>query len=174
MALPAERLDHLVTIGMQFDGAFSNFAALNCVPNLIPVGTSLARLIRPHGMAVLVVFGRFSPGEIAVEVARGRFSNAFRRLRRDAPASIGGRTFTIRYHGARDIHRAMSPWFRLVSRTAIGLFVPPSAAEPWISYRPRLLAVLEAADRLCARPLFCLGDHILFVFERRSDVGDPS
>ena len=169
IALPAERLDRLVESGMLFDGAFSNFAALNCVAELAPVGESLARLVRPGGKVALVLFGRFSPGEILVELARGRFRNAIRRFRRVAPAAIGGNSFTVRYHGSREIRRAMAPWFRPAGRTAIGLFVPPSSAEPWISRHPRLLASLEAADRLCARRLALLGDHILFVFQRRRD-----
>src|SRR5271170_101298 len=43
--LPAERIDELDEA--PFDGAFSNFAALNCVGDLAPVARGLARLVRP-------------------------------------------------------------------------------------------------------------------------------
>jgi ubiquinone/menaquinone biosynthesis C-methylase UbiE len=169
--MAAEHLDRLVARGEQFDGAFSNFAALNCVTDLAPVGRSLARLVRPGGYALLVVFGCFCPGEMIVEAARGRFRNMFRRMKRgDVPATLGGQSFTVRYHRRRDLTRALAPWFRPKGARAIGLFVPPSAAEPWISRHPSLLNLLEDGDRLAAGPLAALGDHVLYAFERVEDA----
>lgn len=171
-AVAAEHLDRLLDPAGRFDGAYSNFAALNCVSDLAPVGHGLAQLIRPGGSVLLVLFGRFCPGEMIVEAARGRFANMFRRLSRsDVPARLGGHTFTVRYHGRADIVRAMAPWFRLRRSTAVGLCVPPSAAEPWISRHPRLLSAMVAADRALARPLAFLGDHVLYHFTR---VEDPA
>jgi hypothetical protein len=60
----------------------------------------------------------------------------------------------------------LSPWFHLQCREGVGVFVPPSAAEPWISRYPGLLNVLETMDRLAARPLAMFGDHILYRFVR--------
>ena len=168
----AEHLDRMVACGERFDGAFSNFAALNCVADLAPVGRSLAQLVQPGGKVLLVVFGCCCPGEMIVEAVRGRFRNMFRRFARgDVPASLGGRSFTVRYHRRSDVSRALAPWFRPLDAKAIGLFVPPSAAEPWISRHPRLLAALEAMDGLVARPLAMFGDHVLYVFERNGDAG---
>ncbi|MDB5710378.1 MAG: class SAM-dependent methyltransferase [Sphingomonas bacterium] len=172
--LAAEQLDQLATRGENFDGAFSNFAALNCVIDLAPVGEALARLVEPGGKAVLVVFGCCCPGEMVVEGLRGRFGNMFRRRHRGAvPARLSGRHFTVRYHRRRDMVRALSPWFALVRTTGVGIFVPPSAAEPWISAHPRLLALLQRIDRIVAWPLWFFGDHILFAFERRPEVAAP-
>lgn len=165
-----EQLDHLADRGERFDGAFSNFAALNCVSDLAPMGRSLARLVRPGGHAALVVFGCCCPGEMIAEAARGRFGNMLRRASKgDVPARLGGRSFSVRYHRKAAIVAAMAPGFRYMGRTAIGLFVPPSSAEPWISRHPRLLARLEAADRIAANRLALFGDHILYRFERRHD-----
>ncbi|HYH78609.1 MAG TPA: class I SAM-dependent methyltransferase [Longimicrobium sp.] len=150
-----------------FDGAFSNFAALNCVGDLRPVARGLARLVRPGGAALLVLFGPLPPGEVVVEMLHGRFGSAFRRLARgEVPARLGGRHFNVRYHRPGDVARAMAPWFRPVARRGIGVFVPPSAAEPWISRHPRLVKALEAMDRAVSRPLALLGDHVLFHFQR--------
>lgn len=168
--LAAEHLDRLVDRGERFDGAFSNFAALNCVADLRPVGASLGRLVCPGGRALLVLFGAFCPAEMAVEAIRGRPRNMLRRLKRgNAPATLGGRRFPVRYHRRSDVAAALAPWFRLAGARAIGLAVPPSAAEPWISRHPRLIAALEAFDRLAARRLAFLGDHVLYSFERRTD-----
>jgi hypothetical protein len=98
---------------------------------------------------------------------RGRPANALRRFRRgDVPARLGGREFAIRYHRRCDLERMFAPWFRLKSRRGIGIFVPPSAAEPWISDRPWLLGILEKLDRMAAGALAPFGDHILYRFER--------
>jgi hypothetical protein len=55
-----------------------------------------------------------------------------------------------------------APWFALESLKGIGVFVPPSAAEPWISKHEKLLNALAALDRLFGRVLAPLGDHVLY------------
>jgi ubiquinone/menaquinone biosynthesis C-methylase UbiE len=150
-----------------FDGAFSNFAALNCVHDLEPFARGLAGLLHPGAPVLLVIFGRHCPGEWLVETLRGRAKNAFRRIAAgDQPARLGGREFTVRYHSRRDLERVMAPWFRPAGRLGVGVFVPPSAAEPWVSRHPRVLRALELLDRGLAGPLAGLGDHILYRFVR--------
>jgi ubiquinone/menaquinone biosynthesis C-methylase UbiE len=150
-----------------FDGAYSVFAGLNCVSDLQPFGRGIARLLRPGAPLMPVVFGTLCPGEMVVETLRGRRGNVFRRFKRgDVPARLNGREFAVRYHRKKDLERALEPWFRLKARQGIGVFVPPSAAEPWISRHPRLLGVLEALDRVASRPLAPFADHILYKFVR--------
>ena len=150
-----------------FDGAYSVFASLNCVSDLHSFGRGIARLLRPGVPFMLVVFGTCCPGEMVVETLRGRPMNAFRRFKRtEVPARLNGREFAVRYHRRKDLERVFGPWFRLEARQGIGVFVPPSAAEPWISRHPRLLGVLEALDRVGTRPLAPFADHILYRFVR--------
>jgi ubiquinone/menaquinone biosynthesis C-methylase UbiE len=164
----AEDLPQLASnIETPFDGAYSNFAGLNCVSDLGPFAQGLARLLRPGAPALLVIFGRVCPGEWLVETLRGRPKNAFRRIAAgDQPARLGGREFAVRYHSRRDLERVMAPWFRPAGRLGVGVFVPPSAAEPWVSSHPRLLRALEMLDSGLAGPLADLGDHILYRFVR--------
>jgi hypothetical protein len=68
------------------------------------------------------------------------------------------------------MERAFAPWFALEKRLGIGVTVPPSAAEPWISQQPRLLAAMEMLDRGLAGPLAMLGDHVLYQFRRTHEV----
>jgi SAM-dependent methyltransferase len=170
--VPAENLEvfaarHRTEGGLPFDGAFSNFAGLNCVEDLEPVARGLARLVRPGGAAVLVLFGTCCPGEILVESLRCHPRQALRRFKTSAaPARLGGEHFTVTYHRASAIARAMRPWFELTQKLGIGVFVPPSAAEPWISRHPALLKVLETFDRPASRYLAPLGDHVLYRFVR--------
>ena len=165
--LPEFAANHFGRGGTLFDATLSNFAPLNCVEDLAPVARGLAALVRPGGHAMLVLFGCHSPGEMITEALRGRLRQALRRLASGPrPARIGAANFTIVYHRGRAVKNAMAPWFRLQLRIGIGVFVPPSAAEPWISRHPRFLGMLEAVDRLVEWPLAGLGDHILYQFER--------
>ncbi len=125
---------HLSAGGALFDGAFSNFAPLNCVVDLEPVARGLARLLKPGAAAMLVLFGTFCPGEMVTEVLRGRPHLALRRLKRgEVPARLAKRDFHVVYHRRAALLRAFAPWFVLEKRLGIGVTVPPSAAEPWIS-----------------------------------------
>jgi ubiquinone/menaquinone biosynthesis C-methylase UbiE len=165
--LPIETLESLADNGETFDGAFSNFAALNCVTDLSAVARALARLLPRDARALLVLFGPLPPGEIVVQLARGRPRTALRRLAHGpVPARIGAHRFTVSYPTPRTVGRCFAPDFQLVRTRGIGVFVPPSAAEPTISRLPRVLATLEALDRVFAAPCAWLGDHILFDFRR--------
>ena len=158
---------YLAAGGEQFDGAFSNFAPLNCVADLGPVARGLGRLLKPGASAMLVLFGTFCPGEMIAEVLRGRPQQALRRYQHGGvPARLARHEFEVVYHRRAELQRAFAPGFVLEQRRGIGVAVPPSAAEPWISEHPRLLAAMEAFDRRFARPLAMLGDHILYQFRR--------
>ena len=150
-----------------FDGVFSNFAPLNCVVDLSPVARGLARLLKPGAPAMLVIFGTLCPGEMLTEVLHKRPGQALRRFKRGPfPARLAKREFQIVYHRRAALAQAFAPWFVLEKRIGIGVTVPPSAAEPWISRHPHLLGAMEAADRVLSRPLAFLGDHVLYQFRR--------
>lgn len=158
-----------------FDGVYSNFAALNCVPDLGPVARGLAVLLGPGAHALLVLFGPLPPGEILVQLLRGHPRAAFRRLRAGpVPARLGGVHFHVWYPGPRRVRRAFEPGFRAVSTHGVGILVPPSAAEPAISRHPRLVSLLERIDRLVERPLAALGDHVLLRLERTAEPAAPA
>lgn len=153
--------------GVRFDGVYSNFASLNCITDHTSVARGLARILRPGARALLVVFGPASPADVVVLLARGRFRAAFRRFsRRPAPARVAGETFRVTYPTPRAFAAAFAPWFALRRTTGIGVFVPPSSAEPWISRVPGFVAAAEALDRVAARPLALLADHVLLDFAR--------
>lgn len=162
-------LRHLSAGGALFDGAFSNFAPLNCVVDLEPVARGLARLLKPGAAAMLVLFGAFCPGEMVTEVLRGRPRQALRRLKRgEIPAQLAKRHFNVVYHRRAALLRAFAQWFVLEKRLGIGVTVPPSAAEPWISKHLRLLSFMEAMDCVVSRPMAIFGDHVLYQFRRNA------
>ncbi len=133
------------------------------------------QLVRPggkvaaRGVRTASARARWSPKPFAAAGAIACAGSA----RGDVAASLGGRPFTVRYHRRGDLERAMAPAFRLTcSEGDRPRSVPPSAGRNrWISRHPRLLAGARGdADRLAARRLAALGDHVLYAFERVEGV----
>src|SRR5207247_8069910 len=52
-------IEELRSLEDVFDGAISNFGALNCVADLGELSEALARLVRPQGKLALCVMSRF-------------------------------------------------------------------------------------------------------------------
>lgn len=149
-----------------FDGALSNFGALNCVSDLRGVAAGLAGLLRPGAAAILCVMGPLAPWEWAWYGRRGQWARALRRLRRGGTPWRG---LTIRYPRPGALRRAFEPWFALRRLAAVGALLPPSYAEEWARGRPALLwALARLEGRLgAAPPLPQLADHYLIELERR-------
>jgi ubiquinone/menaquinone biosynthesis C-methylase UbiE len=147
----------------RFDGAFSNFSGLNCVAELKPVAEALANLVRPRGRVLLCIWSRVCPAEVLWYLCHRQPAKAVRRLCRNSSARLGEQAIPVFYPSIREVRRCFEPWFRLIWRRAIGLFVPPSYFEPVIGKRHKLLDRLEALDRKCAQwPVFRdAGDHVL-------------
>jgi SAM-dependent methyltransferase len=162
--LDAGRL-HEADLG-SFDGAFSNFGALNCVPDLAAVPAGLSKHVRPGGRVVLCLLGRYVPWEWGWFLARGDRRSAFRRL---AEGGAEWRGLRVAYPPLRELRRLFAPGFRFLGARAIGVFVPPSYAEAWAGRHPRLLAALDTVERRVEvlPPFPSLADHVLLELERR-------
>lgn len=163
----AQELDQ---IDDHFDGAYSNFGPLNCVPDLTVTSRECARLLRPGGHMVFSVIGRICPWELGYYLARLRPRRALVRFAR-AMTAVRLNTHTVwsRYYTPREFYRRFAREFELVEFRALSLFLPP----------PYLVGVYEAAPRL-SRALGWLddkfggwpllrgaGDHFLIVMRRR-------
>jgi ubiquinone/menaquinone biosynthesis C-methylase UbiE len=164
--LPNEHLNQLSS--MSFDGALSNFSGLNCLADLCQVDTDLGRLVKNSGMAVICVSSRLCLWEVIWYSARANFKKAFRRVSGATVAQLEGISVPVWYPTVRTMRQAFSPWFRLHSIRAIGLFVPPSYLEAWANKHRTMLTVLDKMDRMCANwPILrVLGDHVLLEFEK--------
>jgi ubiquinone/menaquinone biosynthesis C-methylase UbiE len=95
------RAEEIAEAGEIYDGAISNFGALNCVGDLAAVARSLARVVRPGGRVAICTIGRFCAWETLYYASRLRFRKAFRRLRGNAPSSLGSRCTTQRSRRSR-------------------------------------------------------------------------
>jgi ubiquinone/menaquinone biosynthesis C-methylase UbiE len=158
-----------------FDGAFSNFAGLNCVPNLSLVASDLAQLLKPGAPAVLCFAGRYVAWEMLWYMMRGDARKAFRRLQRGPIAGriTEGVTVDVHYPSVRELARTFEPEFRLRQWMGVGVAVPPSYAEAQARRFSRVIGMLEAIDRIAGHCPFVrsLADHVLLTFERVEDVG---
>jgi len=144
-----------------FDGALSNFGALNCVDDLPAFARSLSGVIRPGGSVAICTIGRFCAWETLFYICRLRFAKAFRRLRGSARSSLG---VTVHYPTVAELRTAFAPGFELCRWTGIGLLVPPS----YVLLRGSLVRLFAVLDRALARlPLLrALADHRLLIFVR--------
>jgi len=159
-----------------FDGAFSNFGVFNCIHDHHDISLNLAKMVRQGGKVVICNMNHFSLWETVWYLSHARPDKAFRRLR----AGKRGLVTSIRtdllmrvfYPSIREMKSNYQKYFRLTSLYGIGVFVPPSFMENWVSRKPRFLAKLDLLDRnLRGWPILrVIGDHILLVFTRTNCV----
>jgi SAM-dependent methyltransferase len=152
-----------------YDGAFSNFGALNCLPDRRPVAEALADRVRPGGHVVLVVMGPLCPWEVAWHLLHGEAGTAFRRLRPGVEAHVGmGSTVRVWYPSPRRLRMEFAPHFRLVETVGIGTLLPPPYLDQLVERWPHVFETLALLDRGFERmfPWTWLNDHYLAVFER--------
>src|SRR5262249_6944977 len=126
LLLPAEQIATLRTDEL-FDGAFSNFGALNCVEDLRQLAEDLAMLLKPGAEALLCLMGARCLWEMFWYSAQGNKSKAFRRLNHDGVTAkiADGALIRVRYPLVRSLARTFAPDFQLKSIKGVGVVVPP-------------------------------------------------
>jgi ubiquinone/menaquinone biosynthesis C-methylase UbiE len=157
-----------------FDGAFSNFGALNCLEDLQSLARNLAKLLRPGATALLCWMGPYCLWEMIWYLAQRNGDKAFRRLHRGGiTARIADGAFVrIHYPPVRWLARTFAPEFQLKSVKGIGVAVPPSYLEHLAQRHPRFLQLCERADSYMGRcpGVRALADHILLRFQRADAI----
>src|SRR4051812_20609431 len=162
-------IEEIGALRERFDGAISNFGALNCVRRLSDLREPLARIIRPDGYFIVCVMGRFCLWETVWYTLHGRVDKAVRRWSGEAQSSLGLRVF---YPTVSDVVRSLSPEFKLISVAGIGIAVPPSD----VNGLP--VALAERLGRIDAkigswRGFRAIADHRLLVFRAQSAERGP-
>jgi Methyltransferase domain len=164
------KAEQLCDLGKQvFDGAFSNFAALNCVEDLSAVAQALAEHLKAQAPVVLCLFNRQCAWELALGLLQGNPERLWRRQghRRLVEMQPGIEVSTF-YHQPHAIMQAFEPWFRLEARIGMGIAIPPSG---WIlaDRAPTFFQALHHLDMAWGKGLGLrsLGDHQIWCFTRR-------
>ncbi|HLZ40985.1 MAG TPA: class I SAM-dependent methyltransferase [Candidatus Sulfotelmatobacter sp.] len=153
-----------------FDGAFSNFGALNCVEDLEAIARPLAKLLKPGASALLCWMGPYCLWEMIWYLAHSNTAKAFRRFHCNGVSAriADGPPVQVYYPSVRMLARKFSPELQLKSIRGIGLAVPPSYVEPWFARHPALLNSCHQLDIVLGRcpGIRALGDHVLVRFQR--------
>jgi ubiquinone/menaquinone biosynthesis C-methylase UbiE len=152
-----------------FDGIFSDFGALNCVPRLEALASLAARRLKPGGRVIVCLMSPACAIEMGWFLLRGAPRQAFRRLGRPpVMVDVEGLRVPTYYHRVRDVQAALGPAFVLRRVTGLSVFVPPPYLEArWAALPAPARRALEGVDRALASrwPFNRLGDHTLVEFE---------
>jgi SAM-dependent methyltransferase len=167
LVLRTEEIDSLPETP-RIDGVFSNFSGLNCVGDLRSVAQALSKRLPQRAPLLLCFSTRYCLCEVIYFLLHGEPKKAMRRWKGSSQAHFDTLEFPVFYPRLAQIRRAFAPEFRLVSTIGIGIAVPPSYVESWISRRPRLLKLMDAIDDLIRTwPVMrTFGDHMLIHLER--------
>jgi 2-polyprenyl-3-methyl-5-hydroxy-6-metoxy-1,4-benzoquinol methylase len=154
----------------QFDGAYSNLGALNCVPNLAEMAEQCARLLKPRAALVFSVIGRICPWEIGYYALRRnwgrlrvRFSPAM------VPVGMNKRVVWTRYYTPREFYAAFERQFFLEHWRGLCVLAPPPYMTQMREKHIRLYERLWRLDRRAAGwpVLRNMGDHFVIVMTKR-------
>lgn len=140
--------------GQAFDGAFSDFGALNVLADRRGLARALGSVVRPGGCLILVVMGPFCPWEVAWHVSHRQPRAAVRRWRSGAVASIGvGSRMRVWYPSPTTLRTEFAAWFESVASRGLGIALPPSGLAGLVEYRPGLLGILSLLEQRLAHGL---------------------
>lgn len=156
-----------------YDLVFSNFAGLNCTHELDRVLRSLGPLLKPGGVATLVILPKFSLWETLM-LFRGRFRTALRRLRsgrKGAPAQVEGVPFRCWYYSPSFVIRTLKDNFRLLQLEGLCTIVPPSYIEHFAERHPSVFRWLcGREDKWKGKwPWRSIGDYYIISLKKEPD-----
>jgi methylase of polypeptide subunit release factors len=175
LVLAARDLDQLPQdlIVSGFDGAYSSFGPLNCEPDLAPVASLLAQLVRPGGYVIISFINQVCPWEVGWHLLKGKPGEAFRRFRRSTLATVRMEwqetRVPVSYWPVAELTKTFARQFELVQLMALPWLFPPQYLSRLVERIPSLGNFLGALDSRTASlwPFNKLGDHVVLVLRRR-------
>jgi SAM-dependent methyltransferase len=144
-------------LGAGFDGAYSDFGALNCA-DLRAAGRALSLALRPGAPVLLSLLG---PWPLPATLRRWLTGEGAFRGERDPV--VGGGPIRVAYPGPAEARRALGPGFEWGPGFALGVLVPAPDAAAWVEAHPQTFGVLAALEGLVGGwpGLRGLGDHVV-------------
>ncbi len=153
-----------------YDAIFSNFAGLNCTPELRKVIQLLPPLLKRNGIATLVIMPPFCLWELAL-VLRRDFKTAFRRFNsaKGKRTQVEGLPFTCWYYTPSQVAAFGKDYFDVVSTEALCSVVPPSFFTHFPEKYPQLLSCLvQKEKRWCESwPWKNIGDYFIITLRKK-------
>jgi len=122
-----------------YDMVFSNFGGLNCTGELDKVLASFDSLLKPGGVATLVIISKFCLWETLL-VFKGKFKTAFRRFfsSNGRKARVEGEYFKCWYYNPGYVRDQLGNNFELLDIEGLCTIVPPSYIENFAEKHPSL------------------------------------
>jgi len=154
----------------QYDAIFSNFGGLNCTNELDKVLSSFNTILKPGGVACLVILPKFCLLETLL-IFKGKFKTAVRRFfsSNGRSAHIEGEHFTCWYYNPSYVKTILKDDFSLETVEGLCTFVPPSYIEHFAERYPRMFSFLKAAEQRLKStwPWRSIGDYYIIVLRRK-------
>jgi ubiquinone/menaquinone biosynthesis C-methylase UbiE len=170
--LSADRLDR--AFPGPFYAVFSNFGALNCIPDMRSFLGQCKRLLAPGGVLVLCMMNPYALWETLMFLGRGQLQQAFRR-KTSAPVNVPVGTGVVQtwYHPLRRIVAWASSEYTSETIVGLNIFSPPPSSQRFRRAYPNLVALLERLDRTvdAIPPFSQWGDHFVLVLRLRTTGG---
>ena len=151
-----------------FDGIFSNFGALNCLPDRRPLAKALLPWLKTGARVVMVLMGPLCPWEIVWHISHGKVRAAFRRFKKGGLAHVGAERFLQTwYPSPGTIKVEMGRDYRLERVTGLGFLLPPTYLRHLVDRFP---SFFNRANRLEQRfrphaQFAWISDHYILEFE---------
>jgi hypothetical protein len=163
-------LDKLQNKGT-YDLIFSNFAGLNCTGELDKVLRSFSPILKPGGVATLVILPKFCLWETMMFL-RGEFKTAFRRFfsSKGVTANVEGEKFKCWYYNPSYVVSNMKDEYDVLSIEGLCTLVPPSYLENFPHRRPSLFTWLKRKeDKMRSKwPWRNIGDYYIISLRKKT------
>ncbi len=153
-----------------FDHVFSNFGGLNCAESIESVVQQFDKLLKPGGIATLVIMPPICPWEMLLAL-KGNFKIAFRRWNKKGVRShLEGVYFTTYYYSPKRLLNAFDKnKYTKICIKGLGVLSPPPYLEKFPLQHPKIYTSLcrmeEKIDQYA--PFNSWADH--FVISMRKN-----
>jgi ubiquinone/menaquinone biosynthesis C-methylase UbiE len=154
--------------GGPFDGVFSNFGGLNCIPDLRDVARGIPRVLRPGGYVIWVVMPPVCLWDFTA-LLKGDWRTAVRRRsRRGTLANVEGVKFMTYYFTPRQVAAAFGRGFEILRVEGLSVLTPPADRKGFAARHPRLYELLVRLDDQLAdhAPFNAWGDFFIVTLRR--------
>ena len=154
-----------------YDMIFSNFAGLNCTPELDKVLMSFSGLLKPKGIITLVLLPKFCLWEFLL-LFKGKVKTAMRRFfsRNGRTAHLENTFFKCWYYNPTYISKFLKDKFNLLCVEGLCTFVPPSYIENFAGKYPGLFEKLKRAEDVYKQtwPWKHIGDYYIISLQKKN------
>jgi len=154
--------------GDRFDVIYSFFGPLNTEPDLGAAARVLAGVVAPGGVLVLTFVNRLYALDSALHLLRGRPGPAAARLTDRWRGYSEATPLDARLYFPNQIRAAFAPWFEVEHREGLSIVYPAWYRAHRFTANGSLTRGMWLFDRLLNRtPLWCAGEHLLYVLRAR-------